>query len=591
MSDSTLSEEILLRNVYDDSPAGIEIYDAQGKLTDANTRCLEIFGVENVDDIKGFDLFSDPNFPEEQKRQLKNGKTVEYDSIFDFGLVIKGALYKTSKNGTLHISVRISPVKSTASTIIGYIVHVYDMTQRIQNETLLKEKDEKYRSLIKLMENGFALHEIICDEKGKPCDYRFLEVNTGFEKMTGLDADGIIGKTVLEVLPKTEPYWIEIYGKVALFGEAIRFERYSQEFDKYYEVLAFSPKKDQFATVFTDNTERVLAEKSLRLTQFSVENMSEAAFWMGPDAKFIYVNEAACKALSYSREELLKMTVHDIDPDFPAEVWPAHWKDVKKRKSFIINSHHRTKQGYVFPVEVCINYVEFDGMEYNCAFARDMSEWIKTEEKLKELVHEKEVLIREVHHRVKNNFTVISSLINLQSSRIKDKKSRQLLEESKSRIQSMALIHDKLYRSGDLSSVNFSDYINSIVSMLADVFLADSNSVTILPRLADLSLKVDYAIPCGLIVNELVTNAMKYAFPRKFKEQATIRITLREKESKQIELIVSDNGVGIPDDIDLKTTDSLGLHLVQLLAEEQLGGSVKLNRKKGTKFTVRFTIQ
>ena len=120
--------------------------------------------------------------------------------------------------------------------------------------------------------------------------------------------------------------------------------------------------------------ERKRVEQRLWLTQFSVDNAGDAAFWMGPDAKFIYVSEAACSSLGYSREELLSMTVHDIDPNFPAVAWPEHWKEVKKRGSFIIESQHRTKDGKIFPVEITVNYLEFEGKEYNCAFARDISE-------------------------------------------------------------------------------------------------------------------------------------------------------------------------------------------------------------------------
>ena len=120
--------------------------------------------------------------------------------------------------------------------------------------------------------------------------------------------------------------------------------------------------------------ERKRVEDVLRLTQFSVDKAADAAFWMGPDARFIYVNDAACSSLGYSRKELLSMTVHDIDPDFPTAVWPEHWKEVRERGSFIVESRHRTRDGKIFPVEITVNYLEFEGKEYNCAFARDITE-------------------------------------------------------------------------------------------------------------------------------------------------------------------------------------------------------------------------
>ena len=123
-----------------------------------------------------------------------------------------------------------------------------------------------------------------------------------------------------------------------------------------------------------DMFERKKTEHDLRLTQFAVDKAADAAYWMGPDARFIYVNDAACRSLGYTKEELLTMTVHDIDPNFPNEVWAKHWKDLEQFRSFTIKSTHRAKKGRTFPVEISVNLVDFEGRKYNCAYARDMSE-------------------------------------------------------------------------------------------------------------------------------------------------------------------------------------------------------------------------
>ena len=130
--------------------------------------------------------------------------------------------------------------------------------------------------------------------------------------------------------------------------------------------------------------ENAWAEESLRLTQFSVDRAADAIFWMRPDARLLDVNQAACRALGYSREELLSMTIHDLDPNFPPEAWPEHWEEVQRRGSFTLESIHRTKAGRLFPVEVNVNYLEFGGEIYNCAFARDISERVQAEERLRE---------------------------------------------------------------------------------------------------------------------------------------------------------------------------------------------------------------
>jgi len=134
-----------------------------------------------------------------------------------------------------------------------------------------------------------------------------------------------------------------------------------------------------------DIAERKRSEANLRLTQFSVDRAGDAEYWMGPDARLIYVNDQACRTLGYTRDELLSMTIHEINPEFTPEAWPAHWEDVRRRKSFTFESAHRAKDGRVIPVEITVNYIEFDGQEYNCASARDIPERLRTQEESRQL--------------------------------------------------------------------------------------------------------------------------------------------------------------------------------------------------------------
>ena len=132
---------------------------------------------------------------------------------------------------------------------------------------------------------------------------------------------------------------------------------------------------------YRDITDRKVVEDKLQFTQFSMDHAGEAAFWMGPDARFIYVNEKACRSLGYEREELLSMTVHDIDPDFPKEVWEDHWKEIKQKGTFTLESHHRTKDGIVFPVEITGCAFMWKNRRTFCAIVRDISERQRMEEK------------------------------------------------------------------------------------------------------------------------------------------------------------------------------------------------------------------
>ena len=194
--------------------------------------------------------------------------------------------------------------------------------------------------------------------------------------------------------------------------------------------------------------------------------------------------------------------------------------------------------------------------------------------------------MKEIHHRVKNNMQVISSLIKLQSSYIKDQKYIEIFKESQNRIKAMALIHEKLYQSKDLVNIDFPEYVKNLVNGLIRSYRSGANTIGLKAEISDVDIGVDSAMPCGLIINELVSNSLKHAFPEG--EGGEIKITMRSVNGSEIELIVSDNGVGFPEDIDFRKTDSLGLQLVSTLAEGQLHGTVELKSDKGTEFKIRF---
>ena len=207
------------------------------------------------------------------------------------------------------------------------------------------------------------------------------------------------------------------------------------------------------------------------------------------------------------------------------------------------------------------------------------------EKKIRQSLEEKKVLLREIHHRVKNNMQIISSLLMLQSQNIEDKKYKDIFIDSQNRIQAMALIHQKLYQSDSLAEINFKEYINGIVSNIMESYGQKSN-IKIDINIENVPINIDYAVPCGLIINELVTNSFKYAFPEG--RQGIIKISAKSNDNGLIQLSISDDGIGIPKDMDIRNTESLGLKLVTGLAEGQLHGELILNKEKGTEFQINF---
>jgi|GEM_PF-1068804 len=215
----------------------------------------------------------------------------------------------------------------------------------------------------------------------------------------------------------------------------------------------------------------------------------------------------------------------------------------------------------------------------------ELAERKRAEERIAASLHEKEILLKEIHHRVKNNLQVISSLLKLQSGYTKDDQAIAMFKDSQNRIRSMALIHEKLYQSQDLARINFSEYVQSLAAELLRSYRMGRNAIALNIEIDEIALNIDTAIPCGLLINELVSNALKHAF--KNKDKGEICIQLQPDRDSHFILSVSDNGIGFPQDLDFRDTESLGLQLVCTLTE-QLEGTVELNSHHGTTFNILF---
>ncbi|MGZ7116286.1 MAG: histidine kinase dimerization/phosphoacceptor domain -containing protein, partial [Methanobacterium sp.] len=321
-----------------------------------------------------------------------------------------------------------------------------------------------------------------------------------------------------------------------------------------------------------------------------VSTMSNFLLLLDTDKNILNINHATMDLLGYDDSQLIGKSIGIIFPDEEKmnELFNGNHHELLNQ-GFISNKEtlFKAKNGRIIPVFLSISTIQSEEgktLGIVCV-GSDIVEINRAKNEIKTSLEEKELLLQEVHHRVKNNLQIISSLLNLQSKYIKDEHDLELFKDSQSRVKSMAFIHEQSYQSSNFSSIEFSDYINNLVTYLIHYYAVDQNAIKLKMDVDDVSLDLNTSIPCGLIVNELVSNSLKHAFPGN--REGEIYIGLHLRNDDQYNLIVADNGIGLPEGFDFENPNALGLQLVNGLVS-QLYGNLKLDQSNGTKFEVTF---
>jgi PAS domain S-box-containing protein len=464
-------------------------------------------------------------------------------------------------------------------------------SQRQERERALGESAERFRQVVESAPNAM----VMVDQDG------MIEmVNAQTERVFGYARAELLGQPVEMLVP--ERFRLSHPGMRRSFFTEPRSRPMGAGRDLYArrkdgsEVpveIGLNPIETDRGTMvlsaIVDISERKRHEERFRQ---AVESAPNAMVMVDQDGTIEMVNAQTERVFGYARAELLGQPVEMLVPERFRGGHPgmrgAFFADLRSRPMGAGSELYALrKDGSEVPVEIGLNPIETDEGPKVLSAIVDISDRKHKEERIIQALNEKDILLGEIHHRVKNNLQIVHSLLELQLAQTSDPVVIGILRDGQNRIYSMALIHQTLYQSKDFARVDFDSFLNSLASNLTMSYGAPPNRIAVSTDASGVLLPINIAVPCGLVVSELISNAFKHAFPGG--RSGHVIATLRKEPEDQVVLSVSDDGVGIPDEVDIAQTATLGLQLVGLLAD-QLGADVTIQRVNPTRFELRLSL-
>jgi PAS domain S-box-containing protein len=462
------------------------------------------------------------------------------------------------------------------------------------------DAEEKLRAAFALSSIGMAMSEAATG--------RFVSVNHGLCAMTGYSEAELMERTFADIThPGDRALNLDGYGRL-LRGEIHEYRVEKRYLRKDGAVIwvdvtaSVVPGADsrplRTLAIIQDITDRKQAEQALRESERRLRRIIDGMFayvaLYSPDGVMLETNQYQADQWGLRREDMVGQRPWEAarwaDNPAAAEALRAAYGRAAKGEKIRGDVTTQLAPGRVVITDATLQPLVGEGgtVEGILSFGVDITERKLAEQQTVAALHEKETLLKEVHHRVKNNLAIVVELLSLQANQTDDPAARHALGESVDRIYAMALVHEMIYESSQLSAVDLGEYLERLSRKLLETYQAPGSNVDLRTQIAEVALTLDQAVPCSLILNELVTNALKHAFPQG--RVGCIEITVGAGSDGHVVLEVRDNGVGMRADMDLHTSRSLGLRLVSSLAR-QLHATVEIAREEGTAVRIRFRAQ
>lgn len=580
------------RNAFDYAAIGMALVGLDGKWLKVNRSLCEILG------------YSEEEFLTTNFQSLTHPDDLNIDLDYA-GQLLKGEIryyhlekrYFHKQGRVISILLSGSIVRDAKGQPLYFIAQIKDITERKRAEEALRQSEKRLQYLL------ISSPAIIFSAKPKG-DYGATYISENVFRVLGYQAKEFLENSnfwIDRIHPDDRERITKELPKVfekEIYSHEYRFLHADGNFRWLYAELSLVKDRDGKPVEVVGYLVDISDRKQFELEIIQIKDLREAIFNASTDAIFLVDSETLLtvdcnrRAIEMfeatSKTELINIEGQTLQKNpFTAEEWDNLMREITKRGVWSTELEYFTKTDKLFWGNLTVKQIQVADRKINIVRVTDITERLQAEKKIKQSLQEKEVLLKEVHHRVKNNLQVICSLLNLQSRSLQDPTTIEIFKESQNRVRSMALIHEKLYGSKDMAKVNFSDYIIDLVTYLFRSYEVNSDSISFQSDLnRNIFLELDWAVPCGLIINELVSNSLKYAFPKNKKGKIYLQTDIQQEEKMMI--VVNDDGIGFPPDFNLKSQKTLGLKLVEILIN-QLEGDLEIKQQgQGIEFKIIF---